>query len=228
MISVQELMKFGYTQEQAKKIIGTHRVSIKDSSVFENKLKEIEKNYGINRKKAIKTILSNPQFAELNHNRVLKDITKIYGVNKQQAIKTIMSFPQFAGYDHNRVLRQKLRVGKALGLNKKQVLNIIFSSPVTAGTSFHRDFAYIRALQHEGIKGLTQKQLIEFYKKNYINSPYVRAKVKLNSNESAKEMKLSIKNYEKLKKQNLIEGKPKTGTRTAWDGFKTWKKRKVK
>ena len=75
--------------------------------------------YGCSQAEVIKAILNWPQFAGLDHERVVREAAEVY--NDEQAIKkAILKFPQFAGLDHERVVRQKGRLGRLVGIEKKK------------------------------------------------------------------------------------------------------------
>ena len=102
-----------------------------------------------------KAILTFPQFAGLDHQRVIKGIKEAYRCTDEQASKAILTFPQFAGYNHQRVIKQLSRLGRIVGLANDETKERILNRPVFASYSAKRYIAALdigRHLHSEGIQ----------------------------------------------------------------------------
>ena len=146
----------------------------KSEEELEGLILKIAKVYDTDAERVKKAILAHPQFAGLDHERVVRQATETYH-DEDKVKKAILHFPQFAGLDHERVVRQKSRIGRWIGLEREEVLELILKRPVLASYAARRDLAVIdlgRQLVEEGYV-FDAKEMLGFYVKHFMKSPYV-------------------------------------------------------
>ena len=95
--------------------------------------------YSTSIEKAKKAVLRYPEFATLNHKRVLTDLILVYGEKNKDKLKEIsISNPPFAGLNHTRVLTELLLVyGDE---NKAKIMRAILTHPPFAGYDHNKAF----------------------------------------------------------------------------------------
>ncbi len=187
----ETLTEAGFSENEAERLANDDwfapRNSNKSAEEIKEKIKAIANTYLTTEAVIRKAVLSNPQFAGYDHQRVLQGIKDAYNCTAEDASKAVLSFPQFAGYDHQRVLRQLSRIGRIAGLNKNEVIERILENPVLAGYSAKRYLAAIdigRELRKEGISDNVRITCIWFSYPS--KSPYVPDTKRLRIAQAAK------------------------------------------
>src|SRR3989338_6157485 len=72
-------------------------------------LRQAREVYGCTKKLLGQLILKFPQFAGLDHARVVREAVQMYG-HEERVKEAVLKFPQFASYDHARVVREAVQV----------------------------------------------------------------------------------------------------------------------
>ena len=136
---LEELVYIGFEREEAQKLAESeyfhHRT--KTHQELTDLFNKISGVYGWSFNETKRAILSHPQFAGYDHERVLRQGVEVYGADNESKVKrAILSFPQFAGLDHERVLRQGVEVYGAD--NESKVKRAILIHPQFAGYDHER------------------------------------------------------------------------------------------
>ena len=76
-----------------------------------------------------------PQFASLDHERVVGGIRNVYGWSKDDIKKVVFKHPQFAGLDHERVVNG---IKDTYGWSKEDIKKVVFKHPPFAGLDHER------------------------------------------------------------------------------------------
>ncbi len=84
-------------------------------------LEKIRKTYGCSMDDVKKAILTYPQFAGLDHLRVVRELATIYG-SEEKVKEAILTHTQFAGLDHLRVVRELAAIYGSEEKVKKAIL----------------------------------------------------------------------------------------------------------
>ena len=72
-------------------------------------LRQAREVYGCTKKLLGQLILKFPQFAGLDHARVVREAVQMYG-HEERVKEAVLKFPPFAGLDHARVVREAVQV----------------------------------------------------------------------------------------------------------------------
>jgi hypothetical protein len=184
MVTLQELVEIGFTEKEAKKLMGDpyfrSRFAHWPKERFQKRIDEIVSVYGKeNRKRILKATVGFSRFVTYDHRRALNEAMKIYGkANKSRIIEATLKFPPFAGHNHERLLRQLTKIGRKAGITKQQCIDLILSIPVQAGLSRRRNIAVLDAFRNL-LKGkeLPPEKLLRIYKSCFSRSPYVLVKL---------------------------------------------------
>src|SRR3989344_5330084 len=72
-------------------------------------LRQAREVYGCTKKLLGQLILKFPQFASLDHARVVREAVQVYG-HEERVKEAVLKFPPFAGYDHARVVREAVQM----------------------------------------------------------------------------------------------------------------------
>ena len=159
LIIIPELLNIGFTNKQAL-VLSQDKFFVKNNSIkkLKTKIPELAKLYNTDVNTIIDCILKFPQFAGLDHTRVLKQLEEVYGKqNKQKLIDCILKHPQFASYGHEHILKQLEEVyGKQ---NKQKIIDCILKFPQFAGLDHER---VLRQKTRIGrLIGLTEQEVID-------------------------------------------------------------------
>ncbi len=186
----ETLVEAGFSEGEAERLVNddwfAQRNSNKSAEEIRKEIKTIASTYLTTETDIRKAVLSHPQFAGLDHQRVLKGIKDVYNCTQEQASKAVLSHPQFAGLDHQRVLRQLGRIGKIVDMDRNEVKRRILERPVLAGYSAKRYLAAIdigRELRKEGINS---DKILSAWPSYYAKSPYVPDTNRLSITKAAK------------------------------------------
>ena len=135
-------------------------------------LRQAREVYGCTKKLLGQLILKFPQFAGLDHARVVREAVQMYG-HEERVKEAVLKFPQFAGLDHARVVRQRTRLGRLVGLSNIGVITGILQNPVLAGYSAKRYLAGID-ISREFVRQGHNPETIRTLYFTYISlSPYI-------------------------------------------------------
>ena len=172
---LEELVSIGFEIEEAQKLAASNGFHHKNKTRQEltDLFKKISSFYGCTFDDIKKAILTQPQFAGLDHERVVRQGVEVYG-DEDKVKKAILTFPRFAGLDHERVVRQKTRLGRMAGLSNEETINYLLDVPVLASYSVKRYLAAFDIGRQPQKEGFPQddKMLKSFFS-YYTKSPYV-------------------------------------------------------
>src|SRR3989344_3976798 len=160
-MGLEALVEAGFTQEEARKLAESNSFHHKKKTNQEltdlfNKILGV---YDCTFDDVKRAVLSFPQFAGYDHERVVRQGIEIYGRDNEDKIKkAILIHPQFAGYDHERVIRQGIEIyGRD---NEDKVKRAVLSFPQFAGYDHER---VIRQKKRLGrIAGLSDEETINY------------------------------------------------------------------
>src|SRR3989344_417495 len=138
-MGLEALVEAGFTQEEARKLAESNSFHHKKKTNQEltdlfNKILGV---YDCTFDDVKRAVLSFPQFAGYDHERVIRQGIEIYGRDNEDKVKrAVLSFPQFAGYDHERVIRQGIEIyGRD---NEDKIKRAVLSFPQFAGLDHER------------------------------------------------------------------------------------------
>ena len=135
----ETLVEAGFSEGEAERLVNddwfAQRNSNKSAEEIRKEIKTIASTYLTTETDIRKAVLSHPQFAGLDHQRVLKGIKDVYNCTQEQASKAVLSHHSFAGYDHQRVLKG---IKDAYGCTQEQASKAVLSFPQFAGLDHQR------------------------------------------------------------------------------------------
>ncbi len=179
MLSIVDLESMGFLRYHAQLLLHDNHfilmVKNQSKAQFGERMNRIAQTYAISREQITKAVFSFPQFAGLDHSRVVADLTRVYGVSREQITKAVFTHPPFAGLDHSRVLRQAERIGKSFGFNREKISEMLLAHPPMAGYSQRRNLAAVDAFRNAAKRtgvSLTAQQAMQMYSKMFMTSPY--------------------------------------------------------
>ena len=154
------LENIGFTAEQASYLSNHDCFNHKRKNEIELTalLQGIAKVYSCDEAKVKAAVLKQPQFAGLDHQRVVDQAIVVYGFENEAKVKAaVLKQPQFAGYDHQRVVDQAIVVYGSE--NEAKVKTAILKFPPFAGLDHQRVFRQKGKLGR--IVGLNNEEAIE-------------------------------------------------------------------
>jgi len=172
----------GFSPSESKRLASLEKqpFSGKTGPQMKDWLTKTARLYSCTENEIRNSILTHPQFAGLDHSRVVSQAVDVYGKeNEERVKKAVLSFPPFAGYDHSRVVREKSRLGRLLGLKKEKVMGYLLEKPVLASYSAKHNLATINAARTALSEMNRQptdsdfQSLFDVYLRNYASTPYV-------------------------------------------------------
>ena len=172
---LEELVSIGFSKKEAQKLSESNGFHHRKKSRHEliGLFTKISEVYECSFDSVKRAILSFPQFAGLDHERVVRQGTEIYG-DEERVKRAILSLPQFASLDHERVVRQKTRLGRLAGLTNEETIDYLLRVPSLAGYSAKRYLAAFdigRQLEREGF--VQDEKMLEAFLLYCNKSPYV-------------------------------------------------------
>jgi len=135
MPDTSALVAAGFSAKEAAFLLqqdGFHQKTKKEEE-FRSLISKIAGIYGWSETSAREAILNFPQFADLDHSRVIQDATKVYG-SSQTVKNAILRYPPFTSLDHSRVMKE----AKAIYGDKNKVRRAILAFPQFANLDHAR------------------------------------------------------------------------------------------
>lgn len=130
--------------------------------------------YGHTRESAAKAAISYPQMVGVNPFKAVDNIMGIYGWTRQQAQQAVRAHSRFVSYDHAKKLRRLAMIGRIIGIDEDRLREELLKKPELVGHSIKRHLAVIDVfLWTDEARGVPNEELLQWWLKNYIKSPYV-------------------------------------------------------
>ncbi len=126
------LQEIGLTVDQVAGVLADEWFHVRDEATLRERLRIIQETYGYTAHQIGEVITASPQFAGLDHTRVIREATEVYGaVNTERVKEAILKHPPFANYDYTRVIREATGVYGAT--KTERVKEVILKFPQFAG-----------------------------------------------------------------------------------------------
>ncbi|VVB68560.1 Uncharacterised protein [Candidatus Norongarragalina meridionalis] len=113
MDSSEELVKAGFTEEQAARLstkaFFRSKFKNKTAEQFDAIVEKISSTYFCSPEKARSMIVSFPPLAALNHDRVMRELLEVYS-DETAVRKAVLAFPWFAGRNHAKLIVKLTRI----------------------------------------------------------------------------------------------------------------------